>query len=76
MSGLGPDLATSQLLDCQGRVTHTFTVLPAGTVEIRTAAYTCTVDPTSRTVTPSGIHPPDEVLGHAIALARDLGGPW
>jgi len=43
-------LASTQLLDCQGQVTHTFTLLPDGTVRVRTAGRDLIIDPGTRSL--------------------------
>jgi hypothetical protein len=64
------ELASSQLIDCHGRVTHTLVLLVDGTVRVRTDALELTVVPTTRQVLPPGARLPDAVLDHACALAR------
>lgn len=69
--GLDRYLATSQLLDCHGHVTHTFTLLPDGLVRVTSGSVTVVVDPHRRTVHPPGAHLPQEVIDHACSLARE-----
>lgn len=68
----GNDLFRSALLDCHGRTTHELTLLPDGTVSVRTGSLVVVVDPARRVVLrPRGAHLPDQVLGHAVALASE-----
>lgn len=69
-------LASTQLLDCTGQVTHTLTLLPNGTVEVVTPSVTATVDPTSKSILhPPRVQLPQQILDHAAALARVELGP-
>lgn len=73
MSSFDLHLARSQLLDCQGRVTHTFVLLPDGRVRVRThAGLEAVVDPVHRIVSPPSVHFHDDVFEHAALLAREL----
>lgn len=68
-------LATTQLLDCNGHVTHTLTLLADGNVEVATGARTVVVDPMSRhVVRPAGVTVPDQIFDHATWLVRDAVG--
>lgn len=69
----GSHLASAQLLDCEGRVTHELVLLPDGRVEVRTANVLATVDPTTGVVHPRGCRLPDEVVRYARTLAREIG---
>ncbi len=65
-------LASTQMLDCTGQVTHTLTLLPDGMVEVETASVTAIVDPTSKIIMrPPGVVLPEQVLDQAAILARD-----
>ena len=57
-------LHSTQLMDCQGRVSHTLTVMPDGNVRIRVGARGASADPRHRPVPPPGVH--------RVATA----GPW
>lgn len=66
-------LSSAQRLDCQGRVTHTLTLLPDGTVRVQTSTATAVVDPRRRVVlSPRGFRIADELFDDAAALARDV----
>ena len=68
-------LASTQLWDCQGNVTHTLTLLPDGNVEVKMGSVKAVVDPTRRVVVrPSGFVVPDEVFRYAGLLARESMG--
>ena len=68
-------LASTELLDCSGRVTHTLTLLPAGMVQVVIGSVTAVVDPGARSVVkPPGFRVPEQVLDHAGLLARDAFG--
>lgn len=68
-------LATTQLMDCNGRVTHTFTLLANGDVEVVTPSATVVVDPVSRSVLrPSGVRVPEQIFDQAWVLAREAVG--
>ena len=65
-------LATTQLWDCQGNVTHTLTLLPDGNVEVKMGSIKAVLDPARRTVLrPSGYAVSDEVFQYASILARE-----
>ncbi|MFN3220078.1 MAG: hypothetical protein ACE367_26600 [Acidimicrobiales bacterium] len=65
-------LARTQLLDCNGRITHTFTLLPDGTVEVATGSVRALVDPARKVVLrPRGFHLPDQAMAHAATLAAE-----
>lgn len=64
-------LASSQLLDCHGRTTHTFTLLPDGHVRLQTEHLTALIDPNTRVVSPRGVHLAADVIDHACSFARD-----
>jgi len=51
-------LTTTQLMDCQGRATHTLTLLLDGRVRVRTSAREVVIDPRDRS-----IQPPSATLG-------------
>lgn len=65
MSDLDRYLASTELLDCQGRVEHALTLLVDGRVRIRRGAVTIVVDPATGHVDPPGAVVPDHVL-HAV----------
>ncbi|MDY7103242.1 MAG: hypothetical protein S0880_18825 [Actinomycetota bacterium] len=66
-------LSSTQLLDCEGRATHTLTLLVDGSVQIEAPAYTCVVDPARRAVVrPGGVRVPSELFDIAATLAREL----
>jgi len=65
-------LASTQMLDCTGQVTHTLTLLPDGMVEIVTPSITAVVDPETKMVLrPANARIADQVLDQAAVLARD-----
>ena len=55
---LDDHLTTTQLMDCQGRATHTLTLLLDGRVRVRTSAREVVIDPRDRS-----IQPPSATLG-------------
>jgi|GEM_PF-2074208 len=65
MSDLDRYLAGAELLDCQGRVEHTLTLLVDGRVRIRRGAVTIVIDPATGHVDPPRAVVPDHVL-HAV----------
>jgi hypothetical protein len=68
-------LVSTQLLDCQGRVTHTLTLLSDGTVEVALPSVTAVVDPTRRLVIrPHGFRLPEPLLDSAALLVREAFG--
>lgn len=68
-------LASTQLIDCTGRVTHTLTLLPDGMVEVVTGSVTAIVDPHSKSVVrPIGVRVPHQIFDHASVLAREALG--
>jgi hypothetical protein len=67
-----PDLATAQLLDCSGQVSHTFVLDPDGTVRVELRdGRVVRVDPAARAVLTPGVHLPQAVVDHACQLR-----PW
>jgi len=67
-------LDSVSLLDCQGAATHQLVLLPDGKVQIKMASVTVLVDPASRTVVqPPGFRLPDQLMDHAVTLARTGG---
>lgn len=67
-------LTTTQLIDCQGRATHTLTLLLDGRVRVRTSAREVVIDPRDRS-----LRPPSATLGageygheQVIQLACDM----
>jgi hypothetical protein len=65
-------LASSQLVDCTGQVTHTLTLLPDGMVEVAMGSVTAIVNPTTRSVVrPIGFRVPDQIFDQAGILARE-----
>lgn len=74
-----PYLHTTELLDCLGRVTHSLTVEPDGSVAVRTGSATAKVHPATRAVHPhgfrlgSGEYSHEQVVELACQLARTLG---
>lgn len=68
-------LASTQLMDCNGQVTHTFTLLADGNVEVVTGRLTAVVDPVARVVIrPAGVTVPEQVFDQALVLAREAIG--
>ncbi|MDE0178259.1 MAG: hypothetical protein OXI18_07165 [bacterium] len=68
-------LASTQLIDCTGKVTHTLTLLPDGMVEVVTGAVTAIVDPHAKSVVrPAGVRIHDQIFDHASVLAREAFG--
>ncbi len=68
-------LVSTQLLDCQGRVTHTLTLRPDGMVDVAMASVTAVVDPTRRVVLrPHGFRLPEPLLDSAALLVREAFG--
>lgn len=65
MGDLDRYLTTTDLLDCQGRVEHSLTLLIDGRVRIRRGASTIVIDPSTGLVDPPGAIVPDHVL-HAV----------
>ena len=65
MSDLDRYLASTELLDCHGRVEHALTLLVDGRVRIRRGAVTIVVDPATGHVDPPGAVVHDHVL-HAV----------
>lgn len=73
MSSFHLHLARSQLLDCEGRTTHTFVLLPDGRVEVRTCGgLEAIVDPVRRTTQPPSVRFHEDVFEQAALLAREL----
>lgn len=69
MSSPDPWLEQVQLLDCTGRVSHTLTLRPDGTVEIRfREGHTALVDPSSGCCLTPGIHLHADLLAAAAGL--------
>lgn len=66
-------LASADILDCQGRVTHRLVLEPDGTVTIlfTDGGHRARVDPTQRRVLTPGMTVPDSLLAEAAALR-----PW
>jgi hypothetical protein len=66
-------LATSEILDCQGRTTHRLVLEADGTVSIHFLLGGCTarVDPRNRRNLTPQVRVPDELLAHAATLT-----PW
>lgn len=68
-------LASTQLMDCTGQVTHTLTLLPDGMVEVVMGSVTVIVDPLSKSVVrPVGVRVHDQIFDQANALAREALG--
>ena len=68
-------LASTQLMDCTGQVTHTLTLLPDGMVKVVTGSVTVIVDPHSKTVVrPARARVHDQILEQANVLAREAFG--
>lgn len=70
-------LESTQLIDCNGRTTHTLTLLLDGSVRVRTASLVAVVDPRERCVRPSlrlgaGEYGHDQIvqIAYDIALGR------
>lgn len=63
-------LARTEVLDCQGRTTHTVTLEIDGTVTIHFHAggHRARVDPATRTVLTPGVQVAPALLDHAAAL--------
>ncbi|MCY4195210.1 MAG: hypothetical protein OXF04_13115 [bacterium] len=68
-------LASTQLMDCTGQVTHTLTLLPDGMVKVVKGSVTVIVDPQSRSVVrPVGARVQDQIFDEAGLLAREALG--
>ncbi len=68
-------LASTQMVDCTGQVTHTLTLLPDGMVEVVMGSVTAVVDPHSKSVVrPIGVRVPDMVFDQASVLVRESFG--
>ncbi len=67
-------LDTTRLIDCQGRTTHTLTLLPDGRVRIRVGAVEVFVEPRSRQLQPSTARLAAGEYGHdqIVALACEM----
>ncbi len=65
MSDFDRYLTTTELLDCQGRVEHSLTLMIDGRVKIRRSSSTIIVEPSTGHVEPPGAIVPDHVL-HAV----------
>jgi len=64
-------LITSQVLDCQGRVTATFTLEIDGAVTIQVGGgRKIRIDPDQGLVLTAGAHVEDSLLGQACAFAK------
>ncbi|MFM8528458.1 MAG: hypothetical protein ACKOD2_02060 [Ilumatobacteraceae bacterium] len=69
-------LTTTRLMDCQGRTTHTLTLLIDGRVRVRVGAAEGVVDPRERRVHPptikfgAGEYGHDQVLQIAYDMAN------
>ena len=70
MDPLDSHLSSTQLLDCEGRVTHTLTLLIDGRVRVDTQSWSAVVDTGRRIVDPPSIRVPDTVLDAASTFAR------
>ena len=62
-------LTTTELLDCQGRVQYTLTLLLEGGIRVQGGARTFVIDPIDGGVEPPGTPVPDQVLHAAAELA-------
>lgn len=64
------DLERADVLDCQGRITHTLVLEVDGTVSItfRAGGAVARVDPHTRRVLTPGMVVPDTLLAEAAAL--------
>lgn len=68
-----------QLIDCEGRVTHTLTALLDGHVRVRTGTLEATIEPATRTVRPTGArlgageYNHQQIIDIARTLAADIG---
>jgi len=69
-------LTTTQLLDCQGRATHTLTLLLDGRVRVRTGAREVVIDPRDRSLQPPSVTLAVGEYGHdqVVQLACDMAG--
>lgn len=67
-------LTTTRLIDCQGRTTHTLTLLPDGRVRVRTGAIEGVVDPREKRVHPPAIKLGAGEYGHdqVLQIAYDM----
>jgi hypothetical protein len=65
-----PWMERVQLLDCQGRVSHTLTLLLDGCVEVRFAGsgVAAIVDPIHRACLTPGVHIHDDLMDAAAGL--------
>lgn len=73
MNELRPWLASTELLDCHGQVSHRLVLEPDGTVSITflPGGHQARVDPTTRANLTPAIHVPDGLLDAAQGLT-----PW
>ena len=77
-SPLDRHLQTTDLLDCQGRVTHSLTVEPDGTVTVRVHGIAARVQPATRVVHPPGFrlgageYSHEQILDLAGELVRTM----
>ncbi len=67
-------LTTTRLIDCQGRVTHTLTLLLDGRVRVRVGSVEGVVDPSQRAVRPATVKLGAGEYGHdqVVQIACDL----
>jgi hypothetical protein len=68
MADLEDYLTSTDLLDCQGHVEHSLTLLVDGRVRVRRGTSTMTIDPDTGYVDPPGMTLPEHVLHAAGAL--------
>jgi hypothetical protein len=78
-SAASPYLHTTELIDCTGRITHSLTVEPDGSVAVRVGNVSAVVHPGGRSVHPPGFrlgageYSHEQVVDLACQLARVLG---
>ena len=67
-------LQSTQLIDCNGRTTHTLTLLPDGNVRVRTATLEAVVEPRERSVRPAALRLGAGEYGHdqIVQIACDM----
>lgn len=64
-------LTRMELLDCDGRTSHTLVLEPDGTITVRfRAGHRARIDPATRTVLTPGVTVPVGLLDAACRLAR------
>lgn len=67
-------LETTRLIDCQGRTTHTLTLLLDGTVRVTTTSLVAVVDPRDQSTRPPAVRLGAGEYGHdqVVRIACDM----